>query len=141
MVFLLIWCCVDGVVLVIVGGGLYLEMLCKLVYDCGVVDYVMFIGGVVIDEFFVYYVLVDVFVMLCCICGVGMDVEGLGIVFFEVFVVGVLVIVGNFGGVLEMVQYNKIGLVVDGRLVDWVVDVVVELLIDWDWVVVMGVVG
>lgn len=103
MVFLLIWCCVDGVVLVIVGGGLYLEMLCKLVYDCGVVDYVMFIGGVVIDEFFVYYVLVDVFVMLCCICGVGMDVEGLGIVFFEVFVVGVLVIVGNFGGVLEMV--------------------------------------
>ena len=132
---------VDGAALVIVGGGKYLEALCRLAQDCGVADHVTFTGGVPAADLPAHHALADVFAMPCRTRGAGMDVEGLGIVFLEASATGVPVIAGDSGGAPEAVQHNKTGLVIDGRSVDKVADAVTELLTDRDRAAAMGAAG
>jgi phosphatidyl-myo-inositol dimannoside synthase len=132
---------VDGVALVIVGGGPYLEGLRKLAAECGVADDVTFTEGVPDGELPAHHALADVFAMPCRTRGAGMDVEGLGIVFLEASATGVPVIAGLSGGAPETVQDNKTGLVVDGRSVSAVADAVAGLLTDRDRAEAMGVAG
>ncbi len=132
---------VDGVALVIVGGGPHLEALRALAQSCGVADDVTFTGGVPGDELPAHHALADVFAMPCRTRGGGMDVEGLGIVFLEASATGVPVVAGESGGAPEAVQHNKTGLVVDGRSVDKVADAVTELLLDRDRAAAMGAAG
>ena len=132
---------VDGAALLIVGGGPYLGALRKLAQDCGVADHVTLTGGVPAAELPAHHALADVFAMPCRTRGAGMDVEGLGIVFLEASATGVPVIAGESGGAPEAVQYNKTGLVVDGRSADLVADAVTELLTDRDRAAAMGAAG
>lgn len=132
---------VDGVALVIVGGGPYLEALQKLARDCGVDEHVTFTGGVPAAELPTHHALADVFAMPCRTRGAGMDVEGLGIVFLEASATGVPVVAGLSGGAPETVRHNKTGLVVDGRSVDRVADAVAGLLADRDRAAAMGAAG
>ena len=132
---------VDGVALVIVGGGPHLEALRKLARGCGVADHVTFTGGVPATELPGHHALADVFAMPCRTRGAGMDVEGLGIVFLEASATGVPVIAGESGGAPEAVQHNKTGLVVDGNSVNQVADAVTELLTDRDRAAAMGAAG
>jgi phosphatidylinositol alpha-1,6-mannosyltransferase len=132
---------VDGVALVIVGGGPYLEGLRKLAAECGVADDVTFTEGVPDGELPAHHALADVFAMPCRTRGAGMDVEGLGIVFLEASATGVPVIAGLSGGAPETVQDNKTGLVVEGRSVSAVADAVAGLLTDRDRAEAMGVAG
>jgi phosphatidylinositol alpha-1,6-mannosyltransferase len=132
---------VPGATLVIVGGGPYLAALRRLARSCGVVDRVMFLGGVPAAELPAYYTLADVFAMPCRTRGAGLDVEGLGIVFLEASATGVPVVAGRSGGAPETVRHNHTGVVVDGRSVASVADAVADLLARPDRAASMGAAG
>jgi phosphatidylinositol alpha-1,6-mannosyltransferase len=132
---------VAGAVLVIVGGGPYLERLRRLAQNAGVAEHVTFTGGVPTDELPAHYSLADVFAMPCRTRGAGLDVEGLGIVFLEASATGVPVVAGCSGGAPETVRDNETGLVVDGNSVDQVADAVGAILADPDRATAMGAAG
>jgi phosphatidylinositol alpha-1,6-mannosyltransferase len=132
---------VDGAALVIAGGGPYLDTLRRLAHRHGVAEHVKFTGGVPAADLPAYHALADVFAMPCRTRGVGLDVEGLGIVFLEASATGVPVIAGCSGGAPETVQQNKTGLVVDGRSVGQIADAVAGLLADPDRAAAMGAAG
>ncbi|MBS9532963.1 glycosyltransferase family 4 protein [Mycobacterium sp. M1] len=129
---------VDGAVLVIVGGGPYLEHLQRLARECGVAEHVTFTGGVKADELPAHYTLGDVFAMPCRTRGAGLDVEGLGIVFLEAGAAGVPVVAGSSGGAPETVLAGRTGSVVDGTSVEQVGAAVAALLADPDRAAAMG---
>jgi phosphatidylinositol alpha-1,6-mannosyltransferase len=132
---------VDGAALVIVGGGPYLPTLKRLARRTGVAEHVTFAGGVPYAELPAHYAMADVFAMPCRTRGVGLDVEGLGIVFLEASAAGVPVVAGYSGGAPETVRDNETGLVVDGRAVDHVAGAVGGILADPDRAAAMGAVG
>jgi phosphatidylinositol alpha-1,6-mannosyltransferase len=132
---------VDGVALVIAGGGPYMTALHELAERLGVSDHVTFTGGIPGTDLPAYHAMADVFAMPCRTRGAGLDVEGLGIVFLEASATGVPVIAGSSGGAPETVQHNKTGLVVDGRSVDQIADAVSDLLADPDRAAKMGAAG
>lgn len=132
---------VDGAALVIVGGGPYLEALRRLAQRTGVAEHVTFTGGVPTAELPAHYGMADVFAMPCRTRGVGLDVEGLGIVFLEASASGVPVVAGDSGGAPETVRDNETGLVVDGDVVGQVADAVAVLLADPDRAAAMGAAG
>lgn len=132
---------VEGVALVIVGGGPYLGSLQTMARDCGVGDEVIFTGGVPAAELPTHHALGDVFAMPCRTRGAGLDVEGLGIVFLEASASGVPVVAGKSGGAPETVRHNETGLIVDGCSVAEIADAVTELLTDRDRAAAMGAAG
>jgi phosphatidylinositol alpha-1,6-mannosyltransferase len=132
---------VDGAALVIAGGGPYLETLRQLAERFRVSEHVTFTGGIAAAELPAYHAMADVFAMPCRTRGVGLDVEGLGIVFLEASATGVPVIAGCSGGAPETVRHNKTGLLVDGRSGGQIVDAVTELLADPDRAAAMGAAG
>lgn len=132
---------VEGVALVIVGGGPYLGSLQTMARDCGVGDEVIFTGGVPAAELPTHHALGDVFAMPCRTRGAGLDVEGLGIVFLEASASGVPVVAGKSGGAPETVRHNETGLIVDGCSVTEIADAVTELLTDRDRAAAMGAAG
>jgi phosphatidylinositol alpha-1,6-mannosyltransferase len=132
---------VDGVALVIVGGGPYLETLRRLAERHRVSEHVTFTGGVPAADLPAYHAMADVFAMPCRTRGAGLDVEGLGIVLLEASATGVPVIAGYSGGAPETVRHSKTGLVVDGRSVSQITDAVAELLANPDRAAAMGAAG
>ncbi|MBJ8343241.1 glycosyltransferase family 4 protein [Antrihabitans sp. YC2-6] len=132
---------IDGVVLVIVGGGPYGDTLRQLAESSGVAKDVVFTGGVPAAELAAHHTIADVFVMPCRTRGAGLDVEGLGIVFLEASATGVPVIAGNSGGAPETVVEGETGHVVEGRSVAAVSEAVVNVLADRDRAAAMGAAG
>ena len=72
---------IDGVALVIVGGGPYRSTLHRLAHRYAVADHVVFTDGVPGAELPAHHAMADVFAMPCRTRGAGLDVEGLGIVY------------------------------------------------------------
>ncbi|MCU1640220.1 MAG: GDP-mannose-dependent alpha-(1-6)-phosphatidylinositol monomannoside mannosyltransferase [Nocardia sp.] len=132
---------VDGAVLVIAGGGPYEEKLHALAEGLGVSDDVVFTGRVPAAELAAHHTIADVFAMPCRTRGLGLDVEGLGIVFLEASATGVPVVAGNSGGAPETVREGETGRVVDGRSTDSIADAIVEILSDPDAAARMGAAG
>ena len=81
----------------------------------GVADHVIFAGGVPGDQLPEHYAAGDVFAMPCRTRRLGLDVEGLGIVYLEASAVARPVIAGESGGAPEAVRDGESGRVVDGR--------------------------
>lgn len=106
---------IEGVKLVIVGGGPDQKRLHELAISTGVQRHVLFTGSVPADELAGYHNIADVFAMPARTRGRGLDVEGLGIVYLEASATGVPVIAGDSGGAPETVRQGETGLVVDGR--------------------------
>lgn len=131
----------DDAALVIVGGGPYLQALRRLAERTGVAEHVTFTGGVATTELPAHYALADVFAMPCRTRGIGLDVEGLGIVFLEASAAGVPVVAGDSGGAPETVRDNETGLVVDGNSVEQIADAVAGTLVDPDRASAMGAAG
>jgi phosphatidylinositol alpha-1,6-mannosyltransferase len=77
-----------------------------------------------------HYAAADVFAMPCRTRGLGLDVEGLGLVFLEAAAAGLPVVAGRSGGAPETVQEGRTGTVVDGRDVAEVATAVTGLLAD-----------
>jgi phosphatidylinositol alpha-1,6-mannosyltransferase len=116
--------------LLIVGGGRYEQRLRTLARQAGVADRVVFTGPVSSAELPEHFAAGDVFAMPCRTRRLGMDVEGLGIVFLEASAAGLPVVAGNSGGAPEAVQQGVTGEVVDGRDMVAVADQVSGLLSD-----------
>jgi phosphatidyl-myo-inositol dimannoside synthase len=121
---------IDGAVLVIVGGGPYLDTLRGLAEQLGVGEQVVFTAGVPSAELPAHYVIGDVFAMPCRTRGAGLDVEGLGIVFLEASASGIPVVAGDSGGAPETVLPGQTGNVVDGRDLAAITDAVCDVLAD-----------
>jgi phosphatidylinositol alpha-1,6-mannosyltransferase len=114
---------VPGATLLIVGSGPYEERLRHLA-GAGVV----FAGGCAHREMPPFYAAADVFALPCRTRWLGLEVEGLGIVFLEAAAAGLPVLAGDSGGAPETVRDGETGYVVDGRSVPAIADRLIELL-------------
>ncbi|MCV7423690.1 glycosyltransferase family 4 protein [Mycobacterium yunnanensis] len=132
---------VPGTKLVVVGGGPHLAELQRLTRTFGVVEDVVFTGGVPAEELPAHHAMADVFAMPCRTRGSGLDVEGLGIVYLEASATGVPVVAGDSGGAPESVLDGTTGLVVDGWDVGSIAAAVGDLLSDPDRAAEMGRAG
>ncbi|MDQ1740533.1 MAG: phosphatidyl-myo-inositol dimannoside synthase [Pseudonocardiales bacterium] len=127
--------------LLIVGGGRYEQRLRALAEQAGVTDEVVFTGPAPSAELAEHFAAGDVFAMPCRTRRLGMDVEGLGIVFLEASAAGLPVVAGNSGGAPEAVRQGITGEVVDGRDVAAVAHQVSSLLADPQRAAAMGTAG
>ena len=123
---------VPGARLVIVGWGPYARELALMRRRCPVRDSIVLTGAVPGEELPGHVALGDVFAMPCRTRNLGMDVEGLGIVFLEASATGLPVVAGDSGGAPETVVEGQTGTVVDGRDPDALVDALVTQLRDAD---------
>lgn len=132
---------VEQAALLIVGGGPYEKRLRALAQRAGVAKQVVFTGPVPAAELPEHFAAGDVFAMPCRTRRLGMDVEGLGIVFLEASATGLPVIAGNSGGAPETVRQEITGLVVNGHDVAVVADKLSGLLADPRRAAAMGTAG
>jgi phosphatidylinositol alpha-1,6-mannosyltransferase len=108
----------------------FLRWLQLLAAREGVADHVIFAGGVPGDQLAEYYAAGDLFAMPCRTRRLGLDVEGLGIVYLEASAVARAVIAGESGGAPEAVREGESGYVVNGRDPTAVAAQIVGLLAD-----------
>ena len=127
--------------LLIVGGGRYEQRLRDLAVRTDVAGRVVFTGPVPAVELPEHFRAGDVFAMPCRTRRLGMDVEGLGMVFLEASAVGLPVVAGDSGGAPEAVRHGITGQVVDGRDVAAVAGQVSGLLADPARAAAMGAAG
>ena len=127
--------------LLLVGGGPYEGRLRQLAEQLEVAEHVVLTGRVPWDELPAHFVAGDVFAMPCRTHGRGLDVEGLGIVYLEASASGLPVVAGNSGGAPEAVLPGVTGHVVDGRVLDELVESVSALLADPERAAAMGEAG
>jgi phosphatidylinositol alpha-1,6-mannosyltransferase len=108
----------------------FLRWLQLLAAREGIADHVIFAGGVPGDRLAEYYAAGDLFAMPCRTRRLGLDVEGLGIVYLEASAVARAVIAGESGGAPEAVREGESGYVVNGRDPTAVAAQIVGLLAD-----------
>jgi len=106
---------VPDAALLLVGGGRYRQQLHRLARRAGVAEHVRFAGAVPSEQLPQHFAAGDVFAMPCRTRRLGMDVEGLGMVFLEASATGLPVLAGDSGGAPDAVRPGATGEVVDGR--------------------------
>lgn len=116
--------------LLLVGPGSYRGTLEKLARQLRVDKHVTLTGAVDFAELPGHFVAGDVFALPVRTQLGGLSVEGLGIVFLESQACGVPTVAGSGGGAPETVIDGETGVVVDGRNVAEVADVLADLLCD-----------
>ncbi|MFL6073078.1 MAG: glycosyltransferase family 4 protein [Mycobacteriales bacterium] len=132
---------VAGAALVIVGDGPDFPRLHRLAASLGVADDVVFTGKVPGPDLPRYFAAGDVFAMPARTRHLGLDVEGLGIVYLEASAAGRPVVAGDSGGAPDAVLPGETGHVVDGRDVGEVAGRVADLLADPAQAAAMGRAG
>jgi len=121
---------VSDAALLLVGGGPHRPAIERLARELSVADHVVLTGSVPWEELPAYFAAGDVFAMPCRTRNVGLDVEGLGIVYLEASAVGLPVVAGDSGGAPEAVREGETGFVVPGRDLEKLTDRLVTLLKD-----------
>ena len=115
----------------IVGDGPYRARLESLVSESGVTGLVTFCGIVSWEELPDYYCLADVFVMVPRMLGRKGDVEGFGIVYIEANALSLPVVASRSGGIVDAVEDNTNGLLVNDPLdINEVASVCGKILLD-----------
>jgi phosphatidylinositol alpha-1,6-mannosyltransferase len=127
--------------LLLVGGGPLEPALRKQVAARGLEGSVVLTGSVPLSELPAHYAAGDVFAMPCRTRRMGLDVEGLGMVFLEAAACGRPVVAGTSGGAPEAVLDGRTGSVVDPRSPRAVADAISTLLDDPDKARAMGRAG
>lgn len=127
--------------LLLVGKGPYLEHLTKLVAQYHLEDSVSFIGRIQYAELPQYICCGDIFAMPSRSRLMGLEVEGLGIVYLEASACGLPVIAGASGGAPDAVLDGSTGLVVDGTNDQEIANAAITLLSDPKKAQEMGAVG
>lgn len=127
--------------LLLAGSGPLEPALRRQVTKLGLNPSVTFTGDVPAGELPTFHAAADVFVMPCRTRLMGLDVEGLGIVYLEAQACATPVIAGRSGGAPEALVDGQTGRVVDGRSAVAVADGVVGLLSDRDRAAAMGAAG
>jgi len=100
--------------LLFVGNGPYAKALHRLARQNGTMKNIVFAGEVSAEALPSFYNAADIFSMPCRTRRLGLDVEGLGIVFLEAAASGLPVIAGDSGGAPDAVQAGKTGFVIPG---------------------------
>jgi len=127
--------------LLIVGGGKYAPQLHRLAERAGVADAVVFTGSVPYPQLPAHFAAGDVFAMPCRTRRLGMDVEGLGMVYLEASATGLPVLAGDSGGAPDAVRAGVTGEVVPGADLAAVTDRLAGLLADRSRAHAMGRAG
>lgn len=127
--------------LLLVGQGPYREYLQQLVTKNALEDSVTFIGRIQYADLPQYICVGDIFAMPSRSRLMGLEVEGLGIVYLEASACGLPVLAGNSGGAPDAVLHNETGLVVDGTDNKQIATAAIELLTKEDSARKMGEVG
>lgn len=117
-----------GVRFLVVGSGPDARRLRALARRLDVADRVIFTGEVPYEELPAHFRAGDVFAMPCRSRFLGLEVEGIGSVYFQAAAVGRPVVAGDSGGAPEAVVEGETGLVVDGRSVRQVAGAIAGLL-------------
>jgi phosphatidylinositol alpha-1,6-mannosyltransferase len=100
--------------LLLVGQGPYLNELEKRVDKLNLHDNISFIGRIQYAQLPQYICVGDIFAMPSRSRLMGLEVEGLGIVYLEASSCGLAVIAGDSGGAPDAVVQGKSGVVVNG---------------------------
>ena len=127
--------------LLLVGEGPYREHLQKLVSEHKLESAVTFIGRIHYKELPIYICAGDIFAMPSRSRLMGLEVEGLGIVYLEASACGLAVLAGNSGGAPDAVVEGETGLVVDGTDNRQIATAAIELLSNVEASRKMGSVG
>jgi phosphatidylinositol alpha-1,6-mannosyltransferase len=129
---------VPGATLLLVGAGPDERRLRRLAGRLGLAGVVVFAGGWPHRELPPFYAAADVFAMPCRTRLLGLEPEGLGIVFLEAAAAGLPVVAGDSGGAGDAVRHGETGYLVAGRSVEQVAERLVELLANRDAARAMG---
>jgi phosphatidylinositol alpha-1,6-mannosyltransferase len=121
---------VPGAAVLLVGDGPHRPRVERLAGELGVTGDVVFAGAKPWAELPPYYAAGDVFAMPSRTRKVGLEVEGLGIVYLEASASGLPVVAGDSGGAPDAVQDGTTGYVVNGRSAAEIADRVSTLLLD-----------
>jgi phosphatidylinositol alpha-1,6-mannosyltransferase len=132
---------VPDAALLLVGGGPHRETLQRLAASLSMSENVVITGSVPYATLPAHYAAGDVFAMPCRTRHLGLDVEGLGIVYLEASAVGLPVVAGRSGGAPDAVREGETGDLVDGEDVESVADTVAALLTDRDRAAAYGAAG
>ena len=116
--------------LLIVGSGPREAHLRKLIANLNLSSSVKLSGRVAYSDLPAHIRLGDVFAMPSRSRFLGLEVEGLGIVYLEASSCGLPVIAGNSGGAPDAVSINETGLVVDGTNTGEIAEACIKLLAD-----------
>jgi len=127
--------------LLLVGEGPYREHLQKLVTENKLEKAVTFIGRIQYKELPMYICAGNIFAMPSRSRLMGLEVEGLGIVYLEASACGLAVLAGNSGGAPDAVVQNKTGLVVDGTDNKQIASAAIDLLTNVESSQKMGMAG
>ena len=127
--------------LLLVGEGPHRDHLQKLIQKHRLEGSVTLIGRIDYKDLPLYICVGDIFAMPSRSRLMGLEVEGLGIVYLEASACGLPVLAGNSGGVPDAVVQNETGLVVDGTNNKEIADAAIELLTKVDLSKKMGTAG
>ena len=127
--------------LLLVGEGPHRDHLQKLIQKHRLEISVTLIGRIDYKDLPSYICVGDVFAMPSRSRLMGLEVEGLGIVYLEASACGLPVLAGNSGGAPDAVVQNETGLVVDGTNNKEIADAAIELLTKVDLSKKMGTAG
>ena len=127
--------------LLLVGEGPHRDHLQKLIQKHRLEGSVTLIGRIDYKDLPSYICVGDVFAMPSRSRLMGLEVEGLGIVYLEASACGLPVLAGNSGGAPDAVVQNETGLVVDGTNNKEIADAAIELLTKVDLSKKMGAAG
>lgn len=127
--------------LLLVGVGPYQDHLQGLVQKYNLNGSVSFIGRIQYKDLPMYLSAGDIFAMPSRSRMMGLEVEGLGIVYLEASSCGLPVLAGNSGGAPDAVVQNKTGLVVNGRDSKQIAFAAIELLTNVALAQSMGLAG
>ena len=127
--------------LLLVGEGPYREHLQNLVHQLKLESSVTFIGRIQYLDLPMYICVGDIFAMPSRSRLMGLEVEGLGIVYLEASSCGLPVLAGDSGGAPDAVIQNETGLVVSGTDNKEIAFAAVALLTNLEASQKMGTVG
>lgn len=127
--------------LLLIGEGPYREHLQKLVKEHKLDTSVSFIGRIQYKDLPMYLCAGDIFAMPSRSRLMGLEVEGLGIVYLEASSCGLPVLAGNSGGAPDAVIQNKTGLVINGTDNKQIASAAIELLTNVEFSQRMGLAG
>ena len=127
--------------LLLIGEGPYREHLQNLVHQLKLESSVTFIGRIQYQDLPMYICVGDIFAMPSRSRLMGLEVEGLGIVYLEASSCGLPVLAGDSGGAPDAVIQNETGLVVSGTDNIEIASAAVALLTNLEASQKMGTVG
>ena len=127
--------------LLLVGEGPYREHLQTLVKKHNLEASVTFIGRIQYKDLPTYICVGDIFAMPSRSRLMGLEVEGLGIVYLEASSSGLPVLAGDSGGAPDALVQNETGLVVDGTDDQQIAKAAIKLLTNIELSKKMGLAG